>query len=68
MQIQFVEGLRDPKQIIVGIVIIWAIGLICSIATWIATKEERETFVVLLIYNIIVCGLFTAFLVWYGWF
>lgn len=40
MQIQFVEGLRDPKQIIVGIVIIWAIGLICSIVTWIATKEK----------------------------
>lgn len=67
MQIQFVEGLRDPKQIIAGIVIIWAIGLICSIATWIATKE-KETTVALSIYNIVVCGLFTAFLVWYGWF
>lgn len=67
MQIEFVEGLRDPKQIIVGIVIIWAIGLICSIVTWIATKE-KETTAALLIYNIIVCGLFTAFLVWYGWF
>lgn len=65
MQIQFVEGLRDPKQIIVGIVIIWAIGLICSIVTWIATKE-KETTVALSIYNIVVCGLFTAFL-WKHW-
>lgn len=64
--INFQYNLRNQRQILIGLGILWLIVIICILVVK-KIEQDRDTVKALTIYALSVAGITTLLLIWYGW-